>query len=76
MIQFRTLSGVHNRNVIEAAYTAALVKAPHISRNNERGIQRQNLVIERMREAGAISPAQAGSAQQQPLPLRKVSAPI
>lgn len=63
--------------VEEAAYIAALVKAPnHYGRNNERGTARRNLVIDRMRDARVISPAQAVSAQQQPLLLRDVSAPI
>jgi membrane peptidoglycan carboxypeptidase len=61
----------------EAAYIAALVRAPNsINRNNERGTARRNLVIDRMRDAGMISPAQAASAQQQPLSLRDGSAPI
>ena len=61
----------------QAAYIAALPRAPNrMSRNSERGIERRNFVIDRMRDAGMISPAQAASAQQQPLSLREVSAPI
>lgn len=60
----------------EAAYIAALPRAPNRMSRNERGIELRNLVINRMRDAGMISPAQAASAQQQPLSLRDVSAPI
>lgn len=60
----------------EAAYVAALARAPYsINRNNERGTERRNFVIDRMRKAGAISPEQAESAKQRPLLLREVFAP-
>jgi penicillin-binding protein 1A len=61
----------------EAAYIAGLGRGPnHFGRNNERGVERRNRVIDRMRQAGAIGSAQADSAKQQPLVLRDFSAPI
>ena len=60
----------------QAAYIAALPRAPNRMSRQERGIELRNFVIDRMRDAGMISPAQAASAQQQPLSLREVSAPI
>jgi membrane carboxypeptidase/penicillin-binding protein len=62
--------------VEEAAYIAALPRAPNRMSRNERGIELRNFVIDRMRAAGLISPAQAESAKRQPLVLREVSAPI
>lgn len=61
----------------EAAYIAGLPRVSSaVGRDQERGIRRRNLVIDRMRDAGAISPSQATSAKQQPLLLREPSAPI
>lgn len=56
----------------ESAYIAALVRAPNnINRDSKRGIERRNLVIDRMRKAGTITPEQADAAKQQPLLLRE-----
>jgi membrane peptidoglycan carboxypeptidase len=64
-------------SVEEAAYLATIPRAPsRVGRDIEYGIRRRNLVLDRMAVAGAISPAQAQSAKQQPLRLQEDSAPI
>lgn len=66
----KTLSDL---NIEDAAYLAALPRA-EFRRNRERGIERRNWVIERMRSAGAITDAEASFAKQQPLLLREFPA--
>lgn len=56
--------------LIEAAYLAALPKAPnnyHPVRNYDRAVARRNYVIERMRDDGYVSPLDARLAMAQPL---------
>src|SRR5262249_24612112 len=60
----------------EAAYIAGSARAPYLARNSEGGTERRNRIIDQMRDAGAVSPAQADSAKQQPLLLREPPAPI
>jgi membrane carboxypeptidase/penicillin-binding protein len=62
--------------VEEAAYLAVLPKAPSIVRDNEHGIRRRNVVIDRMLAAGIISQAEAASAMQRPLLLREIAGPF
>lgn len=57
-------------NLVEAAYLAALPKAPnnyHPVRNYDRAVARRNYVIERMRADGYVSPLDARLAMAQPL---------
>ena len=61
---------VHELTIAEAAYLAALPKAPselHPFRNHDRAIERRNYVIDRMREDGFISAADADTARKSPL---------
>jgi penicillin-binding protein 1A len=63
---------VHDLNLAEAATLAALPKAParyNPRRFPERAIQRRNVVVELMRENGAISDADASLAKAYPLQL-------
>jgi penicillin-binding protein 1A len=60
--------------IAEAAYLAALPKAPnnyHPTRRTEAGIARRNWVISRMLEDGAISAADAEEARAAPLEVRR-----
>jgi penicillin-binding protein 1A len=58
----------------EAAYIAGLAKArQHFGSNDVEGTSRRNVVLERMAEAGAISPGEAAAAKAQPLILRVAS---
>ena len=70
---------VHELNVQEAAYLAALPKAPsdlHPIRNTERALERRNYVLDRMAENGVIKREDAERAKKQPLGVnaRAVSA--
>ena len=61
---------VHELNLQEAAYLAALPKAPsdlHPLRNRERAIERRNYVIDRMVENGHVTRAVGEAAKGQPL---------
>lgn len=61
---------VHELNMQEAAYLAALPKAPtdlHPFRNRERAIERRNYVLDRMAENGVVKRADAEVAKNQPL---------
>ncbi len=61
---------VHELTIAEAAYLAALPKAPnnyHPFRHPDRAIERRNWVIDRMAEDGVITPAQAETAKAEPL---------
>jgi penicillin-binding protein 1A len=61
---------VHELTIAEAAYLAALPKAPNNYnpfRQRERAIERRNWVIEQMVSTGAIKPAEGDAARKQPL---------
>jgi penicillin-binding protein 1A len=61
---------VHELTIAEAAYLAALPKAPselHPFRNRERAIERRNYVIDRLVENGYISAADGDKARKEPL---------
>ena len=61
---------VHELSIAEAAYMAALPKAPsdlHPFRNRDRAIARRNYVIDRMAKDGHITAAQAEKAMKEPL---------
>jgi penicillin-binding protein 1A len=61
---------VNELTIPEAAYLAALPKAPtelHPFRNRDRAIERRNYVIDRMREDGYITAAEADKARKEPL---------
>src|SRR5262245_44903649 len=61
---------VHELTIPEAAYLAALPKAPstlHPFRQRERAIERRNYVIDRMVENGYISAADGDKAKKAPL---------
>jgi penicillin-binding protein 1A len=61
---------VHELTVAEAAYLAALPKAPtylHPFRQRERAVERRNWVIDRMAELGFVPSDQADAAKKQPL---------
>ncbi|MDP3257541.1 penicillin-binding protein 1A [Bosea sp. (in: a-proteobacteria)] len=61
---------VHELNLHEAAYLAALPKAPtdlHPFRNRERAIERRNYVIDRMVENGFVGREIGDQAKKQPL---------
>jgi penicillin-binding protein 1A len=67
---------VHELTIAEAAYLAALPKAPselHPFRNRDRAVERRNYVIDRMRDDGYISAADAEKAKK--LPLNVVQRP-
>src|SRR6185369_8497052 len=64
------VKSVHELTIAEAAYLAALPKAPtelHPFRNRDRAIERRNYVIERMRDDGYINAADAEKAKKAPL---------
>ena len=61
---------VNELTVAEAAYLAALPKAPaqlHPVRNHDRAVERRNYVIDRLAENGWIKPAEAAAARKEPL---------
>ena len=61
---------VHELTLSEAAYLAALPKAPnnyHPFRHTERAIERRNWVIDRMVENGYVSTEEAAAAKAEPL---------
>ena len=61
---------VHELSIAEAAYLAALPKAPNNYnpfRFHDRAIERRNWVIDRMVETGSITAAQAETAKKEPL---------
>jgi penicillin-binding protein 1A len=61
---------VHELTIAEAAYLAALPKAPnnyHPFRQHDRAIERRNWVIDQMVSAGAITPGEGEAARKQPL---------
>jgi penicillin-binding protein 1A len=61
---------VHELSVAEAAYLAALPKAPnnyHPFRQRERAVERRNYVIDRMAEDGYIATADAAKSKKEPL---------
>jgi penicillin-binding protein 1A len=61
---------VHELTIPEAAYLAALPKAPsdlHPFRNRDRAIERRNYVIDRMKDDGYITQAEADKAKKEPL---------
>jgi penicillin-binding protein 1A len=61
---------VHELTIAEAAYLAALPKAPtnyHPFRQRDRAIERRNYVIDRMMEDGYITSQQADRARKDPL---------
>ncbi len=61
---------VNELTVPEAAYLAALPKAPnnyHPFRQHERALERRNWVIEQMAQDGFVSTAAAGTAKRSPL---------
>ncbi len=63
---------VHELSVAEAAYLAALPKAPnnyHPFRQRERAMERRNYVIERMLEDHYITAQQAEQARKEPLKI-------
>jgi penicillin-binding protein 1A len=61
---------VHELSVAEAAYLAALPKAPsqlHPFRQRDRAVERRNYVIDRMVETGYITAAEGETAKKEPL---------
>ncbi|EFI51812.1 penicillin-binding protein 1A [Afipia sp. 1NLS2] len=61
---------VNELTIAEAAYLAALPKAPaqlHPVRNHDRAVERRNYVIDRLAENGWIKPAEAAAARKEPL---------
>src|SRR6202035_169353 len=61
---------VNELTVAEAAYLAAMPKAPgalHPIRNHDRAVERRNYVIDRLLENGWIKPAEAEIARKDPL---------
>src|SRR5580700_9204174 len=61
---------VNDLTVAEAAYLAAMPKAPgalHPIRNHDRAVERRNYVIDRLLENGWIKPAEAEIARKDPL---------
>src|ERR1700704_1028368 len=61
---------VHELSVAEAAYLAALPKAPnnyHPFRQRERALERRNYVLDRMAEDGYIPAQDAAKAKKEPL---------
>src|SRR5512141_2773921 len=61
---------VNELTVAEAAYLAAMPKAPgalHPVRNHDRAVERRNYVIDRLLENGWIKPAEAEIARKDPL---------
>jgi penicillin-binding protein 1A len=67
---------VNELTIAEAAYLAALPKAPtqlHPFRQRDRAIERRNYVIDRMKEDGYISAAEAETARKSPLTIAQRS---
>src|SRR3979411_1145116 len=67
---------VNELTISEAAYLAALPKAPsslHPIRNRDRAIERRNYVIDRMLENGWIKQAEADKARKDPLVVTRRS---
>ena len=67
---------VHELTIAEAAYLAALPKAPtqlHPFRQRDRAIERRNYVIDRMKDDGYITAADAETARKSPLTSRSAS---
>src|ERR1700758_2186742 len=63
---------VNELTIAEAAYLAALPKAPaalNPMRNHDRAVERRNYVIDRLQENGWISAADADTARKSPLVL-------
>ncbi|HET7848036.1 MAG TPA: transglycosylase domain-containing protein, partial [Pseudolabrys sp.] len=61
---------VHELTIADAAYLAALPKAPNNYnpfRQHDRALERRNWVIDRMVEAGFVKPADGEKAKKQPL---------
>jgi penicillin-binding protein 1A len=61
---------VHELSIAEAAYLAALPKAPnnyHPFRQRERALERRNYVVDRMAEDGYITAQDAAKAKKEPL---------
>jgi penicillin-binding protein 1A len=61
---------VNELTIAEAAYLAALPKAPsalHPVRNHDRAIERRNYVIDRLAENGWIKQSEAAAARKEPL---------
>ena len=61
---------VHELSVAEAAYLAALPKAPnnyHPFRQRERALERRNYVLDRMAEDGYVAAQDAAKAKKEPL---------
>ncbi len=61
---------VHELSIAEAAYLAALPKAPsqlHPFRQRDRAVERRNYVIDRMVETGYITAAEGEAAKKEPL---------
>src|SRR6202049_2026347 len=61
---------VHELSIAEAAYLAALPKAPnnyHPFRQRERALERRNYVLDRMAEDGYIAAADTAKAKKEPL---------
>src|SRR6266446_1324639 len=61
---------VNELNIAEAAYLAALPKAPaalHPVKNRDRAIERRNYVVDRLLENGWIKQAEADKARKDPL---------
>ena len=66
--------GLDELTIAEAAYLAALPKAPsnyHPERQKDAAVARRNWVIGRMAEDGHITPEEARAAQAEPLAIRK-----
>jgi penicillin-binding protein 1A len=66
--------GLDELTIAEAAYLAALPKAPsnyHPERQKDAAIARRNWVIGRMTEDGHITPEEARAAQAEPLAIRR-----
>ncbi|UTD29334.1 penicillin-binding protein 1A [Bradyrhizobium sp. WD16] len=69
---------VNELSVAEAAYLAALPKAPaalHPVRNHDRAVERRNYVIDRLLENGWIKQAEADQARKDPLVVTNRSNP-
>src|SRR5476649_76538 len=67
---------VNDLTVAEAAYLAAMPKAPsrlHPIRNHDRAVERRNYVIDRLLENGWIQQADADTARKDPLTVTKRS---
>ena len=70
---------VNELTIAEAAYLAALPKAPsslHPVRNRDRAIERRNYVIDRLAENGWIKPNDAVAARKEPLVVTTRSAGV